>query len=557
MTAQFPSQSDISFRREMEREKRQKRYAADLRGKLGELRNVWDAHRERPDARLLLDIQGRLRLLAGLAALTGRENAATLALGAADILAPCLFPARAPSAEAAGMIGARLEELSREIGLLRAGEPCVPHPVLTGESCPLARTSDIYVYDSEPAAARELAGQLEGFGYTLRIFPDMLSLQDMVMEVLPAAVILDSPVREGRAHELICVVGETSLVESCVPVLVVSDRDDLLLRLQAVRCGASAFLTKPVNPAALVDKLDALIAGPGREPYRILVVDDDQEAAQRTARALLGREWQTLIVGNPLQALERMTEFRPDLVLMDLYMPECSGLELAEVIRQKDEHIGLPIIFLSSCGDMPTRLAAMIRGGDDILPKDMDPVMLAKALEGRLARARDMRRLMDRDSLTGLVNHTNFKLRLASELSRAQRRGTTLALAMIDLDRFKSVNDTYGHLTGDLVLKSLAKTLKRRLRKADVVGRYGGEEFAVILMDVQGVREAVAIMDSIRKGFARIRHHGGEREFSATFSCGIALSSGGHSAEELCQAADRAMYKAKELGRNRVVAGLS
>jgi diguanylate cyclase (GGDEF)-like protein len=537
----------------MEREKRQKRYAADLRGKFGELRNVWDAYRERPDAQLLRGTHGWLRLLAGLTALTGRENAANLALRAADKLAPHLDSIVSPTADTVGKIGTLLEELARELGLLRPGESTWPGALVAGEFCPMARTSDIYVYDSNPEAARELAGQLEGFGYTLRIFPDMLALQDMVMEVLPAAVILDSPVREGRMHEIVCVVGETSLVESCVPVLVVSDRDDLLLRLLAVRCGASAFLTKPVNPAALVDKLDALIAGPGREPYRILVVDDDQPGAQRTAQAMADRGWQTLIVGNPLQALERMTEFRPDLILMDLFMPECSGMELAEVIRQKDEHIGLPIVFLSSCGDMATRMAAMVRGGDDILPKDMDPYMLSTALEGRLGRSRDVRRLMDRDSLTGLVNHTNIKLRLASELSRAQRQGATLALAMIDLDRFKSVNDTHGHLTGDLVLKSLAKTLKRRLRKADIVGRYGGEEFAVILVDVQGEREAVAIMESIRKGFARIRHRGGEREFSVTFSCGLALSSGNHSAEELCQAADRAMYKAKDQGRNRVL----
>ncbi|EMG36977.1 diguanylate cyclase (GGDEF) domain-containing protein [Desulfocurvibacter africanus PCS] len=556
MTAQFPSQQVTPCKREMEREKRQKRYAADLRGKLGELRNVWDAYRERPDAQLLRSTHGWLRLLTGLTALTGREDAANLALRATDKLAPYLDTPQSPAADASQKVDTLLEELARELGLPRSKQPPRLSEFATGEFCPMARTSDIYIYDSDSRAAKELAGQLEGFGYSLRIFPDMLALQDMVMEVLPAAVILDSPVREGRMHELICVIGETSLVESCVPVLVVSDRDDLLLRLLAVRCGASAFLTKPVNPAALVDKLDALIAGPGHEPYRILVVDDDQQAAERTAQALSNRGWQPLIVGNPLQALERMTEFRPDLILMDLYMPECSGMELAEVIRQKDEHIGLPIVFLSSCGDMATRMAAMIRGGDDILPKDMDPVMLVRALEGRLGRSRDMRRLMDRDSLTGLVNHTNIKLRLASELSRTQRQGATLALAMIDLDRFKNVNDTYGHLTGDLVLKSLAKTLKRRLRKADIVGRYGGEEFAVILVDVQGEREAMAIMDSIRKGFARIRHRGGDREFNVTFSCGLALSSGGHSAEELCQAADRAMYKAKELGRNRIfVAG--
>jgi len=536
-----------------EREKRQKRYTADLRGKLLELQNVWSAFLERPALALLHEAHCRLCLLTGLTTLVGREHLARLAREAADLLAPHIVQGLHPDADAAKKAGAILAALARDLGTQRRGGRAWPGMRLNGEFCPITRSGDIFMYDPDPAAARELAGQLEGFGYSLRIFTDMLTLQDMAMEVLPLAVILDSPVKEGREHGLVCIIGETGFVESGVPVIIVSDRDDPMLRLQAVRCGASAFLSKPVSPAALVDKLDVLIPGQHHEPYRILVVDDDPEAARRTCVALADSGWQTLTVHNPLQALGHMADFRPDLVLMDLYMPECSGMELAEVIRQKEEHLGLPIVFLSSSQDPSARLAAMGCGGDDFLAKDLEPLVLGKALEARLKRSREVRKLMDRDSLTGLANHTSIKLRLGSELSRAQRQSGLLAFAMIDLDRFKTVNDTYGHLTGDLVLKSLAQTLKRRLRKADIVGRYGGEEFAVILVDVQSEREAVTILDSIRQGFARIRHRGGDREFSVTFSCGLALSSGRHGVEHLCAAADKALYKAKSQGRNQVV----
>ncbi len=554
MAEHLPGPPPAPYWSATEREKRQKRYTADLRGKLHELHNVWNAFRDRPDLELVRATHGWLRLLAGLSALTGRYPAARAAGEAADKLDPHLSIGLHPAADTAKEVGQALAELDALLDPPTGQERARCNPHTAGEFCPLLRTGDIYVHDSNTEAARELAVQLEGFGYTLRLFPDLLSLQDMAMEVLPAAVILDSPVREGREHELVCIIGETGLVEDGVPVVIVSDRDDLKLRLQAVRCGASAFLPKPVSPAALVDKLDALIPGSGHEPYRILVVDDDIEAARRAGKAITERGWQALVMDKPLRALEHMTEFRPDLVLMDLYMPECSGMELAEVIRQKDEHLGLPIVFLSASQDPAARMAAMGRGGDDFLAKDLDQDILTRALEGRLRRSRDMRKLMDRDSLTGLANHTSIKLRLASELVRAQRQGACLAFAMIDLDRFKSVNDTYGHLTGDLVLKSLAKTLKRRLRKTDIIGRYGGEEFAVILVDVQGEREAVTILDSIREGFSRIRHRGGDSEFSVTFSGGLALSRGGHCAEELCEAADKALYVAKNQGRNRVVA---
>jgi len=170
----------------------------------------------------------------------------------------------------------------------------------------------------------------------------------------------------------------------------------------------------------------------------------------------------------------------------------------------------------------------------------------------RAERMRIIRSYMDRDSLTGLINHTKAEEQLDIAMERARRQGGSLSFAMIDIDNFKEVNDTYGHPSGDRVIMSLARLLQQRLRKTDVVGRYGGEEFAVILSDT-AASNAAKVLDAIRLSFSRIKNQADGREFSVTFSCGIATFSGHGDAALLTSAADKALYEAKRDGRNRIV----
>jgi diguanylate cyclase (GGDEF)-like protein len=158
---------------------------------------------------------------------------------------------------------------------------------------------------------------------------------------------------------------------------------------------------------------------------------------------------------------------------------------------------------------------------------------------------------MMRDSLTGLLNHTSTRERLGVEAARAQREGLSLSFAMIDIDHFKSVNDTYGHPAGDRVIKSLARLLQQRLRKMDVIGRYGGEEFAIVLQNID-VHSGQRLLDEIRDRFAHIRHAIGNKEVYVTFSCGLASFPTYEDATMLTQAADQALYQAKRGGRNQV-----
>ena len=170
----------------------------------------------------------------------------------------------------------------------------------------------------------------------------------------------------------------------------------------------------------------------------------------------------------------------------------------------------------------------------------------------RIRRFDKLRTQMAHDGLTHLYNHSHFKEQLISQLAMASRRDTTLVLAMIDVDGFKGVNDTCGHPTGDRVLQSLAHMLKSRLRRSDIVGRYGGDEFGVIMPDtnLEGAHRA---LEDVRDHFGRLAHQCCDRgTFRVTFSCGLA-SFPDHAYEgALVRAADAALYEAKRAGKNRI-----
>lgn len=159
--------------------------------------------------------------------------------------------------------------------------------------------------------------------------------------------------------------------------------------------------------------------------------------------------------------------------------------------------------------------------------------------------------LSSRDALTGLANRRQFEAAIAREIDRVARVGEPALLLIADIDHFKKVNDTYGHPMGDRVIKSLALFLKQRLRKTDHIGRYGGEEFAVVLPDTDE-QSALKVLEEIRQRFAEIHYPAQPQDLSCTFSCGIAMLQPGLDGNALSKRADEALYKAKHGGRNRV-----
>ncbi len=410
----------------------------------------------------------------------------------------------------------------------------------------------VYICDDEPLILEQLTNQLACFGYETASFTDPAVLREAVLARRPDAVIMDINFPQGYSAGTDVLSTLRRETGKPVPAIFLSARSDFAARLAAVRAGGEAYFHKPARANELVATLDELTRQQTIEPYRILIVDDEPEISSYHAIILQEAGMATYQVNDPLRVLDVLSEFRPDMVLMDMYMPDCNGHDLAKVIRQVPDYVGLPIVYLSSETDRQKQFSAMRVGAEGFLTKPVVPEELVAAVAIRAERIRTLRSLMARDSLTGLFNHTTTTQLLENAISTAKRDNSTLCFVMIDIDRFKSVNDTYGHPVGDQVILALSRVMQQRLRNSDIVGRYGGEEFAVILQDANA-DQALRLIDSLREDFARVAFHAESGEFNCTFSAGIASYPTHRCLELLREAVDKALYVAKRSGRNRVV----
>ena len=321
----------------------------------------------------------------------------------------------------------------------------------------------------------------------------------------------------------------------------------------ALRAGCDFCFAPETPQTAILAKLVECCSHEQETPPRVLVVEDSITASQSIQRTLNQSGVETLAVINPEEILLSLRRFQPDLILMDMYMPDCTGVEATRVIRQHAELLSTPVVYLSGDGDMALQVDALRLGGDHFLTKPFNPVLLNAVVKSKIERYRALRRSMLCDGLTGLLNHRAVKEKLVAALQEAKAGGTPLAVAMIDIDHFKTVNDNYGHPLGDQVIKSLAWLLKQRLRKTDLVGRYGGEEFLVVLPDTP-TDQAFAVLDRIRHDFSLIKYAFEDTWFDITFSAGVAQFPATSHAEALIKKADEALYEAKDSGRNCVIA---
>ncbi len=330
------------------------------------------------------------------------------------------------------------------------------------------------------------------------------------------------------------------------------DSPDLCSRAAAYRKGIREVLPVAIEVAELADRLDGCFLRTVDTPYRVLIVDADDEAAVYHRDVLEQASMQVRIAKSTVEVQETLAEFRPDVILMDLHLPDYDGIELSAAIRQDQSLKQVPIIFASAAQDFETHIRAIRAGADDFLFKPIVAPFLVASLESRARRGRELRELLHFDGLTGILNHRTTGELMQQAVARADRTGGDLVVVMIDLDHFKLVNDHHGHVVGDRVLVNFARFLKGRLRKSDIIGRYGGEEFMLVLIDTD-LATARAVVESLRTSFAAVNHSNTEQPLFVSFSAGLAVFPTFNTALALTQAADAALYQAKRDGRNRCV----
>ncbi len=325
--------------------------------------------------------------------------------------------------------------------------------------------------------------------------------------------------------------------------------------VELMRAGIDVAIPTEEQHARVLDRILDLVQNIEQEKYRVLVVEDSRVAVALIQRTLAEHGIDSHAIRDPGTLFDVLETYRPDLVLMDMYMPRFNGVEATRVLRQMSAYSTLPIVYLSGATDVGMQVEALRLGGDQFLTKPFNPVLLAAVVKTKIERFRETQRSTRLDGLTGLLNHTAAKSRLASlvqQLHAAEGQGA-LTVAMIDIDHFKAINDTYGHPVGDQVIRALAWLLKGRLRASDLIGRYGGEEFLIALPGVS-LEQAVAVIDRIRCDFGALPHAHPGGALHATFSAGVATFPMFDRAADLTEAADGALLHAKRLGRNRVEA---
>ncbi|PVY76502.1 response regulator receiver modulated diguanylate cyclase [Tamilnaduibacter salinus] len=413
------------------------------------------------------------------------------------------------------------------------------------------RRTPVYVALRDQEMAERLIRQLEFFSFRATAFNTPDELMDACSRHKPETILMDVHFGEGTLEGIATVEQLQTRHETPIPVVFLSEDDGTIeTRLRASRCGGEEFFYPQVDPGQLIEKIETYTHGNTVEPYRVLVLDDSRAQAKFMENALNRAGMKAYVITDPMRIIHALEEFSPEIIILDMYMPGCTGMEIARVIRQQDRLHSVPIIYLSAEDDVSKQLHAMSLGGDDFLTKPIDPKHLVATIHNRGRRARSLLALMIRDSLTGLFNHTHTLSLLEQEISRARQSGNTLCFVMLDIDHFKHINDSYGHPIGDRILRNLSMFLKQRLRKTDHIGRYGGEEFAIILPDTDA-GDARRVIDEIRGRFSELTQHAGAQSFTVTFSCGVARWNG-ESAQTLCERADRALYSVKENGRNNV-----
>jgi len=301
---------------------------------------------------------------------------------------------------------------------------------------------------------------------------------------------------------------------------------------------------------------------------RILIADDDQSSRKLLEHILLSNGHQVIATSDGRTAWEQLQlEDAPRLAIIDWVMPHIDGLELCRKIRSEitDDRRYIYVILLTANSTKEEIIAGMVAGADDYIVKPFHRQELEVRvragqriveLEAKLLRAYDdLEYLACHDPLTGILNRRALFASLDAELSRAVRSPDAyLSIAMLDIDHFKKVNDTYGHETGDEVLCEIVRRIRSTLRAYDVLGRYGGEEF-VVAVSGDGAPPDATVFDRMREVIADTPMKTSSGQIHVTASFGVVSTDGSHSRDALLGWADAVLYRAKDEGRNCVVTG--
>lgn len=344
------------------------------------------------------------------------------------------------------------------------------------------------------------------------------------------------------------------LAGAAIPIVVFAAQEQLSDRLAAVQLGAKLFLSTTIAPAQVLHAVAKLLHELNWSVAKILVVDADPQTASSLKASLVRYPIELTALPDPAQFWETLKTVHPDLLILNAQFPNCDGLDLCQSVRQDSQWSWLPILVLTVEPTPDLLQRAFAAGADDYAIKPIDLPVLSTQIFNRLQRSRLLRSQAETDVLTELANRQQSTQALNQLLQLAHRSQQTVCLATLDLDHFKQVNDRFGHVQGDRVLRQFGQFLKQKFRSEDVVARWGGEEFVIGMYGItreDGVERLAEILEEWR---SLALSASSSTPLYVSFSAGVAqYPTDGVNLQMLYRAADAALYRAKVAGRDRVL----
>jgi two-component system cell cycle response regulator len=450
-------------------------------------------------------------------------------------------------------------------------------------------TARILVVDDIPANVRLLDARLQAEYFEVRTALNGRQALDMAEQERLDLVLLDVMMPDMTGFE-VCAALKANPRTANIPVVMVTSLDQPEDRVRGLEAGADDFLTKPISETALMARVKSLVRlktvtdelelraatmqSVGINPAEIfadttdftgtILAVDDRESSTRRIRAALPNPLAVEVTADPAYAMALAQSRDFDLLLVSLTLNSGDGLRLCTQIKAIDGLRQIPVVLITDADETPQLTRALDLGVNDYIIRPIDENELRARVRTQLRRRRYQEQLRNvvssamelaiTDPLTGLYNRRYLDAHLRSTVARAKATGKPVCVLVFDIDHFKTVNDTYGHDAGDDVLREFSDRLRRGVRGIDLVSRYGGEEFLLVMPETDGAF-AATVAERLRCDVEAVPFETRASTFPVTVSIGLAEWQGpSDSAESLIKRADQALYAAKRAGRNRVVA---
>lgn len=408
--------------------------------------------------------------------------------------------------------------------------------------------------DSKTALAdvtwvKKITDTLSNYGYETKAFSTIESLFEAIKQAIPVALIVDFDL---IANPFVVNLSDTNVQEMIdlnfkrMHTIFVSKTGEFEKRLKAVRMGCKSFFTTPINVDEVISELENLkYLWSGK--FRAITIDDEPEVLKYYSNLLTEADIENRPLSNYKNLENELHTFQPDIILLDLNMPECSGIELAAIIRQQKSYEDVPIVFLSTEENKSVQLKAMSVGVDDFITKASDPNYLIQTIRNKASRYKKIKSMSIKDNLTGAFNFRYMSREIEKYIELYNTIKKNFLICITQIDNITLIRNSYGYTAADQLLTSLYVLLSNQLDSSRIIGHATPDKF-LIIFPFNSLEQAKQEMLAIQKKFNSSLQYSHGKAYSSSFSVGFAIYQNGCSIESLLNLAemDIAIYSKRK-----------